>query len=89
MLAQNELERERYEARVKYDRDERSRRSSALIEGRVEGKRIGVIQYLESELGRPPTPDDQLAALPVQELDRRIEELRNARSSNGFSPPRS
>jgi predicted transposase/invertase (TIGR01784 family) len=90
MVTQSDLERERYEARVKWQRDEMSRLSSAreealaegraegLAEGRAEGRReeaLKRVHFCERLLRRPPTPTQQLLALPPEELNRLVERL--------------
>jgi predicted transposase/invertase (TIGR01784 family) len=71
MLSQTDVERERYEARLKAQLDQNS-----LIRGaRLEGRLIGRIQLCEQLLQRPETPTEELAALSLEELTRRAEEV--------------
>jgi predicted transposase/invertase (TIGR01784 family) len=76
MVTQSDLERERYEARVKLQRDERSRLSSARREGLQLGELVGRIHAWQELLGRPLTPADELASLTVEDLKRLADELR-------------
>ena len=73
MLTQDDLERERYEARLKLQRDERSRFQSAL----TDGERIGVIRLCQRRLNLAVTPVDELANLHFSELDALAERLEN------------
>lgn len=74
MLTQSDLERERYEARLKWQRDERSRLTSAREEGRREEvlKRIHLCQRL---LRQPLTPAEEVLALPPEAAQRLAEML--------------
>jgi predicted transposase/invertase (TIGR01784 family) len=71
MLAQNEIERERYEARRKAQLDY----NSGINAARMEGERIGVIHLCERFLQRPETPLEQLQNLSLEELTRLAEDL--------------
>ncbi len=79
MLSQNELELERYESRRKaqmdYDSGLNDARNAGRMEGRMEGEKIGIIHVCERMLGRPETPNDQLALLSLEDLTRIAEEL--------------
>lgn len=78
MLTQNDLERERYEARMKLHRDEISWRKAARDEGRQEGIKegiIGQIHLCQRLLKRDVTPSAELEALPLEELHRRVEQM--------------
>lgn len=79
MLSQNDLERERYEARRKGQLDYNTGMKVARLEGRAEGRaegvKIGQIQAFQRILNRPQTPTDQLAALPFDELSRLADSL--------------
>ncbi len=74
VLAQNELERERYEARRKaqldYNTDMRVSRMKGLAEGKIE-----TIHLCERLLKQPQTPTDRLAALSLDELTRLADAL--------------
>jgi predicted transposase/invertase (TIGR01784 family) len=71
MLSQTDQERELYEARRKWQLDY----NTGLKAARLEGVLIGRIQLCEGLLGRPETPTEQLAALSLEELTRRADEL--------------
>jgi hypothetical protein len=87
MLSQTDEERERYEARRKWQLDYNTGLKVARLEGREEGEQIGRmqgrlegvligrIQLCERLLQRPETPTEQLAALPLAELTRCADEL--------------
>ena len=91
MLTKNELERERYENRLKAIRDDIARRETALelgltkgrAEGREEGREeglakgemIGRIHALEAILGEPNTPRETLLAKATEDLRRLAEQL--------------
>ena len=111
-ISQDALERDRYESRLKWERDERQReydhqeqtaalqkattalqeksaalqeKSAALQEtakSLAEAKTrevetlAGQVQFCQRLLGQPPTPKDELASKPVEELRRLADELR-------------
>src|SRR5438874_12273183 len=82
MLAQTDLERERYEARRKAQLDYNTGLKVARMEGREEGVADGVargqihlIHFCERLLHRPETPTEQLAALALEDLTRLTDEL--------------
>jgi predicted transposase/invertase (TIGR01784 family) len=75
VLSQTDQERERYEARRKWQLDYNTGMKVARLEGREEGVLIGRIQLCERLFRRPETPTDQLAALPPEELTRRADAL--------------
>jgi predicted transposase/invertase (TIGR01784 family) len=79
MLARSDLERERYEARRKAQLDQNTMMKVAHMEGREEGQeegmKIGIIHLCEQLLRQPETPREVLAALPLEELTRRANEL--------------
>ena len=82
MMAQSELERERYEARKKaqldYDWILKETKAEALAQGRAEGAMIeaaSAVQRLERLLKHPQTPTEQLMALSLADLRRRADEL--------------
>ena len=58
MLTQSELEREKYEARLKYQRDEASRLYDAREAGMNQGVLIGRVQQAERILKLEPTPEE-------------------------------
>ncbi len=81
MPSETELERERYEARRKWQLDYNTGMKAARLEGReigqARGEQIGRIHAYERLLRRPETPLDQLVALAVEELTRRADELQS------------
>ena len=79
-------ERERYEARRKwqldYNTDMRVARMEGQeegqrkrLEGRLEGEKIGLIHLCERLLNRPETPTEHLASLSVADLTRLADDL--------------
>lgn len=91
MLTQDDLERERYEARRKAQLELNTNLKSARMEGvaagrvlglqegrvfgRKEGEKIGTIHLCERFLGRVETPVERLASLPLAELERLADQL--------------
>jgi predicted transposase/invertase (TIGR01784 family) len=75
VLAQTDEERERYEARRKWQLDYNTGLKVARLEGRAEGEKIGIIHFCEQVLHRPETPTEQLAGLSLEELTRIAGEL--------------
>ena len=87
MVTQSDLERERYEARLKLERDHRmfvkladralvQGRQEGLQEGRAIGELLGRIHAFQELLGHPLTPLEDLVALSAEELNRRADELK-------------
>ena len=94
MLTQSDIERERYEARLKLERDRISfekrmqklateGQEQAREQGREEGQEqglaigrlLGCIHTYQRLLGHPLTPTEDLLALPLEELQRRAQEI--------------
>jgi predicted transposase/invertase (TIGR01784 family) len=79
MLTQDDVERERYEARRKAQLDINTGLKAARMdgreEGRVEGEKIGIIHLCEHLLKRPETASAELAALSLEELTRLADNL--------------
>ena len=87
MLAQSDVERERYEARRKaqldYNTGMNAAREEGLEEGltkgrtqgRSEGEKIGTIHLCERLLHRPETSTEQLASMSLDDLTRLADEL--------------
>jgi hypothetical protein len=78
MLAQTDLERERYEARRKAQLDYNTAVKVARMEGSEEGVakgQIHLIHFCERLLHRPETPTEQLTALSLEDLTRLADEL--------------
>ncbi len=71
MLSQSDLERERYEGRLKQQRDMRAALADACREGRRQGWE-GVIHSCERLLRRLETPKEQLRNLSITELERLV-----------------
>jgi hypothetical protein len=71
MLIQDDLERERYEARLKLQRDAESRLDAAF----TDGERVGVIRLCQRRLNLPVASKEELARLPYTELDALAERL--------------
>lgn len=75
VFSQTEMQRERYEARLKAVRDEQSRIEYATRTGLEQGEWTGRIKQCEELLGRPTTDDDELRQLTLDQLRDRKEEL--------------
>jgi predicted transposase/invertase (TIGR01784 family) len=79
MIAQSDLEPERYEARLKLQRDISSglaaARDEGLEQGRKEGQ-VGQIHAFQDLLLLAHTPAAQLLALPLAELERLAQQLK-------------
>ncbi len=80
VLTQDQIERERYESRVKAQRDERSRLLHAEDVGLAKGL-VRQIHLCQRLLKRPMTPTEELARLSVEELDRLATQLESEVSS--------
>ena len=80
MLAQAAEQRERYEARRKWQLDHNTSLKEARLEGRAEGRtdeKIGIVHFCERLLKRPETAIDQLARLTLEDLTRLVNQLQN------------
>jgi hypothetical protein len=82
MVTQSDLERERYAARLKFQRDMstalREAREEGLEQGLERGLKEGWVRQIHSYqrlLRRTPTPTEQLLALPLEELERSAQQL--------------
>jgi predicted transposase/invertase (TIGR01784 family) len=82
MLTQTDLERERYEARRKWQFDYNTGLKVARMEGREEGReegrveeKINTIHLLEGLLHRPATASEELAQRTLDELSQLIDQL--------------
>ena len=71
MLTQTDIERERYEARRKAQLDH----NSAMISARGKARRLALSDY-EQMLQQPETPEEQLLALSLENLNRLADELK-------------
>jgi predicted transposase/invertase (TIGR01784 family) len=80
MIAQSDIERERYEARRKaqmdYDTGMEEARMQGEATGLAKGMKIGVIQYCEGLLQFSTTSREHLEKLSLEELTRLADELR-------------
>jgi hypothetical protein len=89
MVTPSDLERERYEARLKMQRDISTgltvARDEGLEQGRKEGQ-VGQIHFCQRLLQRPQTPAAQLLALPLEELERLAQQL-EAELTRSPQPP--
>jgi hypothetical protein len=79
MVTQSDLERERYEARLKYRRDELARLYDAeqrgIEQGRACGILIGQVQVYEKLLMQAPTPPEALQAMTLEQLQELVDRL--------------
>ncbi len=75
MMSQNELERERYQARLKEQRDRVSYIKDAREQGLQEGEVVGRIHLCQRLLKQPLTSREELLALPLTVLQARAEAL--------------
>ena len=74
MLAQTDVERERYEARRKAQLDYNTGLKVAHMEGRAEGE-IGRIHLCERLLNPPLTPTEQLVSRSPEDLIQLADDL--------------
>ncbi|HLQ45297.1 MAG TPA: hypothetical protein VK137_11250 [Planctomycetaceae bacterium] len=96
MLTQDDIQRERYESRMKGLMDYRSEMKAERQEGRAEGiaegiakgigrgERIGQIQLLQVLLRETQTPDDDLKTLTEESLEQMRSRLLEAARLAGF-----
>lgn len=87
MLTQDELEREKYEARLKFQRDAQAELYSARMEGEKRGEQrgeqrgkqrgelIGRVRLSEQLLQQTPTPGETLDTLPLEQLQQLADQL--------------
>jgi predicted transposase/invertase (TIGR01784 family) len=75
VLSQTDQERERYEARRKWQLDYNTGMKVARLEGLEAGEQIGRIHAYERLLQRQETSTEKLVGLPLEELTRRADEL--------------
>jgi ABC-type taurine transport system ATPase subunit len=75
MLTHNDLERERYEARLKFQRDQNARMQFAEEKGKKRGAIIGRVQACEMVLKQQPTPLEALDALTLEQLQELADRL--------------
>ena len=83
IMTQNDVERERYEARRKAQLDHNTimkaarmeGRAEGLLDGRATGEKIGMIHAFERLLQRRETPTEQLAQLSLEALAHLADDL--------------
>jgi hypothetical protein len=74
MLAQTDVDRERYEARRKAQMDYNTGLKVARLEGR-EAEKIHTIHLLERLLHRSETPSEELSQRSLEELSQMVDQL--------------
>jgi hypothetical protein len=74
-FTEEEREWQRYQARLKWERDQTAFFDEARMEGQEKGEWIGRIQMGQDLLGLPLTAKAELAALAVEELKARARTL--------------
>lgn len=87
MLTQDDIQRERYESRMKGLMDYRSEIKAERQEGRQEGWLIGQIQLLQAFLHKEQTPADDLNQLSEDSLRQIFSPLREAARNAGCPVP--
>jgi predicted transposase/invertase (TIGR01784 family) len=75
MLSQNDVERERYLAREKMQRDRLSQLISAREEGLEKGQLIGAVHAFQRLLKQPLTPLEKLLQMAVGDLNHLAQQL--------------
>lgn len=75
MLSKNDQEREHYQARLKWERDQTAFIDEAIEIGVEKGEWIGRIQVCRELLGMPSASKEELAGLPIEELQTRARAL--------------
>ncbi len=75
MISQTDLERERYLARQRLERDQKYLIRVTLEEERQKGELMGRIQLCQRMLKMPPTSQAELLALSVDDLQSRAKAL--------------
>ena len=84
-MTQSELERERYESRLKWQRDLATGFKEAEQRGERKGRLLALVHGIhlcQRLLRRPQTPADQLQSLPIEDLQRLNKELENELTRN-------
>ena len=71
MVTQSNLEGERYEARLKYWRDENARLHDAILVGEL----IGRVQLFQRLLKQEPTPREALQGMQIEQLQQLADRL--------------
>jgi predicted transposase/invertase (TIGR01784 family) len=75
VLTQSEIERERYEARLKGMRDQSASLFGERREGRKEGALMGRIQAYQNLLKQPETPIEELETKSREDLELQLKQL--------------
>ena len=71
MLSKNDVERERYQARLKWERDQ----TAFVDEAEEKGEWIGRVRAFQQMLKIPVTPREQLRSLRLEDLQRKAKTL--------------
>jgi predicted transposase/invertase (TIGR01784 family) len=79
MFSQDEVEREKYELRLMYQRDQ----ASLVQNARETGELIGQVRLCQELLKQPPTPQAELSSLSVERLTVLLAHLRKQLLPNG------
>jgi flagellar biosynthesis/type III secretory pathway protein FliH len=80
-MTQTETERERYESRLKWQRDIATALAEAAQKGEQKGEQkarkalVHEIHFCQRMLRRPQTPEDQLQSLAIEHLEKLVQEL--------------
>jgi predicted transposase YdaD len=72
---EEERERQRHQARLKWERDQTAFIDEARMEGQEKGELIGRIHVFEKVLKIPATPKGELSALRIEELQQKAKSL--------------
>jgi predicted transposase/invertase (TIGR01784 family) len=83
MFTQDETEREMYELRLKYQRDQSSLLQDAEAQAGRKGSLVGRVHLCQDLLKQQPTPEEELWALPVENLIALLDLLRKQLTPNG------
>ena len=98
VLSEIEQERQRYEARLKAQKDAmwiqkqgdlllQKGHNDGLQEGLRRGELVGVVHLCQRRLHRPVTPAADLLAVPLEELHQLAQELERAVFNPSAPPP--
>ncbi len=83
MLTQDDLEREKYESRLKYQRDQFARLRYAELKGLDRGVLIGRVQSYQEVLKSDPTPEATLLAMSLEQLQELVGQLKEQMAQRG------
>ena len=75
MITQSEVEKQRYESRLKAQRDLKAMQIDFRAEGRAEGEVIGRIRAYQELLGETPSTDQELLGRTVDQLTQQARDL--------------